>query len=180
MSYSTSSWTHVLCRGASVITMLLACLSAGAGDARPRFTYSDGGSQVTDAITGLTWRRCSLGQVWDEGTCKGSAKLFTHQNIHAIVRAYEGWRLPTPKELSSLREENRLMVQINQEAFPWTPRGSFLTWTPPADGSDSCPSYAAFRFDDPDSCAWFVHFDPEGPYIYISANAPSYVRLVRR
>ena len=65
MSYSTSSWTHVLCRGASVITMLLACLSAGAGDARPRTTYSDGGSQVTDAITGLTgvaaaWGRCGM------------------------------------------------------------------------------------------------------------------------
>jgi hypothetical protein len=159
----------------------LAALAAGAGQANPRFTYSADGSQVTDSTTGLVWKRCSLGQVWDDGACKGSASTHTHKEIGAFVKVlYSDWRLPNFKELSSLRDEKEWRIKINKDAFPATPQGAFLTWTPPANGADSCPSYDTSRFDDPDSCAWYVHFNPEGPYIHSTANAPSYVRLVRR
>lgn len=103
-------------------------------------------------------------------------------NLGGLLR--EGWRLPNFKELSSLieeRETKETRITINKEAFPGTPQGAFLTWTPPTNGADSCPSYDTFRFDDPDSCAWYVHFEAGvGPYIHRTANAPSYVRLVHK
>lgn len=182
VKHSTDSLKRVLCHGVSGLTLLLVCLAADAGQAQSRFTYSTDGAQVTDAMTGLVWRRCSLGQAWDEGICKGDANTFTHKDIGVIVKTlYEGWRVPTKKELSSLVDETETWSKINKAAFPATPRGGFLTWTPPVGDSDSCPSYDARRSDDPESCAYFVNFEAGlGDYILINANFPGYVRLVRK
>jgi len=185
VNHSTDSLKRVLCHGASGLTLLVACLAANAGQTKPRFTYSTDGTQVTDATTGLVWKRCSIGQEWGGSTCTGKASTFTHKEIRVATKNNQlpkGWRLPNFKELSSLREDKKeWRVSINQVAFPETPPGAFLIWNPPANGADSCPSYDTLRFDDPDSCAWFVSFEADfGPYIHRTANAPSYVRLVRK
>lgn len=69
---------------------------------------------VKDNRTGLQWMRCSLGQDWDETSksCNGSVRTFNHEDALAIAKklnqvgGYAGktnWRLPTVRELQSLR-----------------------------------------------------------------------------
>lgn len=56
---------------------------------------------VKDTQTGLVWQRCSMGQTWNGKTCIGEA-IYTDIE-HAKSLAEKGWRLPTIRELASLR-----------------------------------------------------------------------------
>ena len=69
---------------------------------------------VKDSRTGLEWMRCSVGQDWSEKskTCTGSVRTYTWQGALDIanklnsVGGYAGrtnWRVPTVRELQSLR-----------------------------------------------------------------------------
>ncbi len=80
---------------------------------------------VKDSRTGLVWMRCSLGQDWDEKTktCAGSIKLYTWKQAFEIaekinaVGGYGGsnnWRLPTARELQSLRHCSTGLFTANQ------------------------------------------------------------------
>jgi len=69
---------------------------------------------VKDSRTGLEWMRCSLGQDWSEPakTCNGRVRTYAWQGALDIadklnvVGGYAGrtnWRVPTVRELQSLR-----------------------------------------------------------------------------
>ena len=90
------------------------------------------GPVVIDLLEGLEWMRCSVGQVWSSGTCRGTvlkAPLAAADDV--ILRASrssgEGWRLPTRKELTRLAEMNDTPPMINTTQFPGTYRGSYWT-----------------------------------------------------
>jgi len=95
--------------------------------------HSDG--TLTDRRTGLTWSRCSAGQVWRGGMCSGSAKQLDWESAEAHVRAvndngdlfYADWRLPNLRELASISEVNCSDPRINLEAFPETAGGFYWT-----------------------------------------------------
>ena len=119
------------------IKHLLACLLlpvASCALAEP-FTVSADGQEVTDAKTGLIWRRCAEGMTASGGTCTGTASAFTHEA--ALTRASTqattaamAWRLPNVKELSSIVDRNRINLTIDTAAFPATPANWFWSSSP--------------------------------------------------
>lgn len=141
----------------TVIGGLCGALSA---HAQVRFTYSADGTQVTDQMTRLTWRRCSEGQDWSGGTCTGSAFLFTQEQ--ALIRAREvGWRMPNIKELASIADRSR-QPAIDLVVFPATLGVKYWTSSPEARGGIWTVDFRTGNVEDP-----------------LTRNTPSPVRLVR-
>jgi hypothetical protein len=102
--------------------------------AKERFIPSSDGSEITDILTGLVWRRCAEGMGWNNATqaCEGSAKEFTWEDALDHIRANRqgGWRIPNVKELFSIVDHNLQRPAIDPIAFPNTPLRTFLTSTP--------------------------------------------------
>ena len=94
-----------------------------------RFQIHDDGT-VSDPVTGLMWRRCTHGQVYDHGTssCTGT---ITNLNWQSALQAAEAssfadhndWRMPNVKELASLIEFACEAPAINLTVFPNSPSG---------------------------------------------------------
>jgi len=130
-----------------------------------RYSFSTDGSEVTDAQTGLIWRRCSEGQTWDLATttCTGTVTTYTHEGALTQAKTQAGWRLPNVKELSSLVDKSRVSPSIDMTAFPGTPSNYFWSSSPYAGNA---------------SYAWFVYFY----YGLVISNLRTFnlhVRLVR-
>ena len=98
----------------------------GAPPSGTRFSFSTiaygsdaANNVVNDAWTGLQWRRCEEGRVWNGSACTGGATYFYHELALAHARSQSGWRLPNIKELASLID---LSVssgpRIHPTAFP--------------------------------------------------------------
>jgi len=74
--------------------------------------YRDhGDGTVTDVKTDLQWMRCSLGQMWRDGTCIGEPETYVWQGALDAAKAlnrqggyagYRNWRAPTKDELKTL------------------------------------------------------------------------------
>ena len=111
-----------------------------------RYTYStmafgtDGANNVVnDKLTGLQWRRCLEGQVWNGSACTGTPTTYTHRE--ALVYANgsglpaSGWRLPNAKEGSSLlNKAATASPYLDSTAFPGATGDSL--WTSTARVSD--------------------------------------------
>ena len=121
------------------------------GDGTLAERYIDNGNgTITDTQTKLMWMRCSLGQTWQNVSCKGSASSFNWHYANTLSYSdsnYTDWRLPTKEELSSLiycssgnpsywKNNEELCggifesPTIAQVAFPQTPAAPFWTSTP--------------------------------------------------
>lgn len=164
-------------------------------EAKPYVVVAPG--VVKDTRTGLDWMRCSLGQDWSNKaqTCNGKVEEFTWEDAVAIatklnaVGGYANrtdWRLPTIRELQSIRycskgfegskdlEDGKGSVPelcmdgstdpaIAQTIFPATLRDFYWSATP----------YAGYS-----SSAWGVSFD-NGLIGYDHRVFRNAVRLVR-
>lgn len=77
---------------------------SNAKKAEPLITrYQAIGSSAVDVVTGLEWRRCSAGYVWDGSNCTGDMQRFNYSEASAYARNEgDGWRLPTATEAQSL------------------------------------------------------------------------------
>jgi len=102
---------------------LLALLFITCGSAQAQYFGSD--HTVKDVTTGVTWLRCSVGQVWDPSveTCTGEIVKLNHEEIAiALTQAKEqlggDWRLPSQEELMSLVCDNCPPPKINSKYFP--------------------------------------------------------------
>src|SRR5690606_15177556 len=67
---------------------------------RYQVNQSDNGI-VKDLETGLEWRRCAEGQVWEGADCSGQAVRFYSGDLNQIDENTD-WRIPTREELKSL------------------------------------------------------------------------------
>lgn len=133
------------------------------------FSISADGQEVTDARTGLIWRRCAEGMVFSAGTCTGTTTSFVHEAAlqHAATQARStgvAWRLPNIKELSSIADKTRINPAIDSVAFPATPVSVFWSASPYVD---------SFSFS-----TWVVSFG-DGYVSNLNRNLSYYVRLVR-
>jgi hypothetical protein len=157
---SPSLWVKLGCSLA-----LLVGLSAGASAqaAEVRFTFSANGAEVFDAKTGLTWQRCSLGQTWTDGTCKGSASKQSFKQATTMTKIKGGWRLPTVKELATLVDTGRGIPAIDLGAFPAAPADWYCTSSPYLGSA---------------SLAWYVDFQ-HGDSSPLNRDQRHHIRLVR-
>jgi len=115
-----------------------------------RFTVKPDGT-ATDTRTGLTWQRCPVGTVLDDGgtpthladdhcvpsasaqqTFSWSAALQAAQALNSAggFAGFTDWRVPNRKELLSIVETRCTGPAINSQVFPDTPVDSFFTSTP--------------------------------------------------
>lgn len=97
---------------------------------------------VSDPKTGLIWKRCSEGQIWNSVTngCDGSANPFhtwkyafkVVQNVNGGISGqtlgHNDWRLPNINELTSIVEEQCVKPAFNLSVFPSTP-ALLLFWS---------------------------------------------------
>ena len=130
--------------------------------------YTDG--TVLDKKTNLMWMRCSLGQTFNNGHCEGASTTYTWQfSLQTAVdynyAAYDDWRMPNLKELSSLINYYCDAPSINSNVFSDTPSSAYWSSTPYAYSTD---------FDR----AWTVKFE-RGYHSKANRNSSYYVRLVR-
>jgi hypothetical protein len=127
---------------------------------------------ATDATTGLTWDRCSIGQTLDAGSCTGTVTqspwtAALAAAVTANTASYKGftdWRLPSKNELESLVDITRATAPvIDTTVFPNTPATGGWWSSTPYFGLGS---------------AWFVRFD--SPLAtFNSMGVAKGVRLVR-
>jgi Protein of unknown function (DUF1566) len=110
--------------------LALACLASIYSFAAPPFTVSPDGLEVTDAKTGLIWRRCAEGMMPSAGDCTGSPSTYTHEAALVFASAQTGWRLPSVQELSSIADRSRISPSIDIVAFPSTPSSYFWSSSP--------------------------------------------------
>ena len=141
----------------------LLCAASLSSFADAPFTVSTDGTEVTDAKTGLIWRRCAEGMVASLSGCTGTASTFTHEAALARARSQSGWRLPNVQELSSIADLSRQSPAIDGVAFPATPSSAFWSSSPVV-------GYA--------QGAWVVYF-VNGYVDDDFRDGAGYVRLVR-
>ncbi len=94
----------------------------------PTSDFTDNGDgTVTDSDTGLMWKRCSEGKVWDWAGCAGAASPLTwlgalewvaQVNSTGGFAGYTDWRVPNVKELNSIMEEQCNYPALNTQVFP--------------------------------------------------------------
>ncbi len=116
---------------------------------------------VMDTLTGLQWKRCSLGQTWKKDSCQGEAHTLPFAIVSLVIET--GWRLPTISELNSLVELRCLRPAINTQLFPNTVPAAY---------------WSATRFVNKDGVYWQVNF-LLGESVSAAADTGAYVRLVR-
>jgi hypothetical protein len=130
-----------------------------------RYELQNDGAEILDKKTKLIWQRCSLGQVWDGGSCTGTATHYAWQQaIEAAKISTGGWSLPDAHELRSLLERSCNNPSINATIFPNTPNTGFWSSTSAKNNN---------------SHAWNVYFSYGNGY-YDSKNDRYSVHLVRR
>jgi Protein of unknown function (DUF1566) len=139
------------------------------------FAISPDGQEVTDNETGLIWRRCAEGAIWNGISCEGVARTFTHEQANtraASMAATTGhaWRLPNMHELLGIANPTLTPLAIDARAFPETPPNRFWTSTfLVREGQDK--GLDAKR-------VMYVHFG-KGGYLHADPAEANYVRLVR-
>jgi len=114
---------------------LMASLLTSGVAAQTRYAVSADQQEVTDARTGLIWRRCAEGMTASGSTCSGGASTFSHEAAlqHAATQASSSglaWRLPNVKELASIADRSRVSPAIDNAAFPGAPSTPFWSSTP--------------------------------------------------
>ena len=133
LNFPTPARPPVTVARSLALPLLLAAMAAVAPapvQAQSRYAYSADGTEVTDAQTGLIWRRCTVGQTWANATCTGGLTVFRHEEALTHAMTQTGWRLPNIKELASLVDTTTVRPAIHTLAFPGTPTAAYWSSTP--------------------------------------------------
>ena len=150
---------------------------------RPDSRYTDNlDGTVMDEATGLTWTKCSIGQLWEgnapedgaDDSCSGTALAYNWKGALDIAQTandvnYLGasdWRVPNVKDLGSLLENACSSPPINTSMFPSTANANYWTSSP----------YGATGLDLE---AWYVGFQSRGEILHEMKSRLYNVRLVR-
>jgi hypothetical protein len=132
-----------------------------------------GDGTVTDRRAMLMWLRCSAGQEWAGGECRGEPTRLSLAEADAYAAQLNGsgehffndWRVPNLPELASIVERQCSDPRINLTVFPNTPSGFYWTSTSrPGEAAGNAIYALGFGSDGVE------RMDPEQPH---------FVRLVR-
>ena len=137
------------------LILLLALFLSPFANAIPSYTINSDGT-VSDATTGLTWMRCSMGQTWTGSTCSGSASEYIWSDAVALTTnfaSYHDWRLPNVRELLTIVDRTVINPAINTTVFPNTPASRFQSSSEYADVN------ADFGAPSAELNAWLVNFE---------------------
>jgi hypothetical protein len=102
----------------------------------PTTRFEDNGDgTVTDTGSRLMWMRCSTGQTWSAGGCKGAAASLTWDAAAAAARDvndtgryfFKDWRVPQIRELATITERQCAEPRVNLAVFPDTPAAFYWT-----------------------------------------------------
>jgi hypothetical protein len=136
---------------------------------------------VTFKTTGLTWQKCSVGQMWTGDTCSGEATEMSWNDAMELSNSFAGyndWRLPTKEELMTLvfcSDEKYELDGSCKNGIGITPPTIITTYFP---NTQNYMYWSSSPYADSSSYVWVVYFG--GGY---SGNGDKYrnhfVRLVR-
>jgi len=100
-------------------TFLCCALNLTAECSFPSKTLIATTDEVRDIKTGLIWRRCALGQTWQNNRgCVGEVELMRRAEVEEKARLLgEKWRLPTLDELLTLVDDRCQTPVINTKIF---------------------------------------------------------------
>jgi hypothetical protein len=177
------------------LMLLMTSASAQAGDKTHHQQRTSGeayvvhkdGAMVLDKTTNLVWQRCSVGQTLDNAKgCVGEAKTFNFNEAQQLSK--EGWRVPTIRELQTLRV---CSTGFNKDMKDLQDGGETVPSECNGNGSQPTINTAAFPntllnidywssspYVGNSNLAWLVNFS--NGYVYNgSRDNDSYVRLVR-
>lgn len=123
-----------------------------------------------DKKTGLIWKRCAEGQIWNVDSCTGLSARYTWSEAlqraeNTLFAGKNDWRLPNQKELHSLVESRCVDPALNSTVFPNTPSEVFWSSSP-------------VNYLDGGFTSWIVYFG-SGYDSRVSRGASNAVRLVR-
>ncbi len=156
-----------------LVALVLSAISQTASPNTPTSDFTDNGNgTVTHHLTGLTWMRCSIGQLWSGATCTGAGTGYSWEQAFALRSEFGGhsdWRLPTPYELASIvhHENSDIIPAINREIFPGSsPSASYWSSTLTNRTIDGFPLAVGVSFRD-------------GATAQFRTYSPILVRLVR-
>ncbi len=154
------------------------CRNSKNENSDPRYECQGGGDTVYDKKTDRTWKRCPVGQRWENGWCfsnSGGAfpPLFTLGQAKKLKEPNGGWRLPTKDELLTLKTTATYPPKIDGVAFPWAFDSAIGFWSSTERTSDVGLLYAVR-----------VCFDNKDPAFELGdssfgTGSWNYVRLVR-
>ena len=134
---------------------------------------------ISDSKTGLMWKKCTEGQVYNAGNCTATSATYNWstglkraQDVNAATAGeklgFSGWRVPNINELTSIIEYRCYNSAINDTFFPNLPATGAGYWS-------STPAYGYAPFTDQ---AWYAEFSIGGTN-RLTKNQNKYVRLVR-
>jgi Protein of unknown function (DUF1566) len=144
------------------------------------FSFIGGGEQVFDRRTRLIWMRCIEDQEWTGTTCKakdpqavnpGPRMTYSQAKRFAASRstASHAWRLPTQRELLSVREASCYNPSTSLRLFPTEPAWSSdgFYWTSTLEGNGVAVVSAIGTSD-----AWSATNADETAHVRLVRNAP--------
>ncbi len=97
------------------------------------FLGLNNGEIAQDRETGILWRRCLLGQIWDGFSCTGAPSTFDHANAITECSAlpespYGPWRVPNFRELNTFFQYTGSSPAVISSVFPSHP-GTLGVWS---------------------------------------------------
>ena len=88
------------------------------------------GNEVIDKTTGLIWKRCAQGQVWNGTVCPGAPSKFSFDAAMAVTFNPSGWRMPNIKELFSIAPKSDRSIYTEFHATFQNVSGEYWSATP--------------------------------------------------
>lgn len=131
---------------------------------------------VEHISTGLVWKRCREGQLWENEACTEKPDFITWKvalsypgtvNASGGYGGFTDWRLPNLKELMSIVEEGCYNPAFNESIF-------FVSQYT----EDAWSSTANLDFEG-EGRAWQARYDFGSPHLRLRTDSVSGVRLVR-
>jgi hypothetical protein len=178
MSKSTLMVACLLMLGLPVTGIAQTCQTSSIPATTPTNQFTNhGDGTVTDTKTGLMWKKCNEGKVWDSetGGCNGhsayyqwKAALERAQTVNTTggFAGQTDWRIPNINELRSITERQCYNPAINLAVFPVMEEYS-VYWSSSPD------------FKDIDvGGAWAIYLYSGDVARYVNENN-MFVRLVR-